>query len=208
MKKIIIIFAVLSNVPTFASTKAVLTTDQALEEMSKATDTKASNEILPLTDNATIADFEEVKLVPTASNIQVKGDVVTDTIVPIEVAKADTAAEIIPQQTSIPTEAINHTSVDTQKIRSLLQESTPRFQLCYQNELDSVVIPENFKGSINLHFTIAPTGKIQNADISSSTFHSEKVYSCIKKELGEIRFPENGKKVNVNQPMNLSPVRK
>lgn len=213
MKKIILFTLALSIFPL---TRTSATTD--LPDLDSVNISQSSSEDLPEYDSNTISDFEVAKVVSSETSIP-KSEEVKDIIVAIPAVKvipiiriapqttaSDTNAEIIPPQSSQPaeTQAVAKPAVDPEAIKKILRGHTSEFRACYQKVLDSSDTPEKIKGSLNLKFKIAASGKVEHSEITSQVVSSEKVLICIKNTLEAISFPEADKSVRVNQPMNLN----
>lgn len=173
--------------------------------------TNASNDDIPVFDSSTIDDFETAKVISNESSFQ-KVEAVKDIVIPIQgptvriaptTTALDTNAEVIPVQSSEPAQAATKPVIDSEAIKKLLREHVPQFHSCYQKELDNSEKPEFLKGSLLLKFKIEKSGKVQESEITSQDFHSEKVQECIKSVLEGIKFPAGEKSVSIKQPMNL-----
>jgi flavin-binding protein dodecin len=166
----------------------------------------AVDDTIASVDSKTIDDFDVAKVVDENPSTS-KPEAVKDISIAIPKVKSapivEAPKEIIPPQSSVPVQASN-----TDEVKRILREHILDFQNCYQNALDNSTNPENFKGSLNLKFKINKLGKIEKSEISSTDFKSEKLQTCIKNILVGLKFPESGKAITVNQPINLNPVRK
>jgi hypothetical protein len=206
MNKLLIIYLALLSFSALAA---------PLKTISTIPIAKSVNDIQPIQDAAdadTVEDFDGVQVVSTDSTAS-KAEVVKDIAVtipkekadlPIQIAplttSSDTNKEVIPPQVSVP-------AVDPEAIKRILREHVPAFRYCYQKELDASQ-NESLKGRINLKFVIGQNGKVKKSEIVSEEISSDKVKGCIKNVLDGIQFPETSKTVSINQPMNLSAVRK
>lgn len=98
---------------------------------------------------------------------------------------------------------------DIDSIRNSLKDHIPQLRGCYQQELDRAKNPEELQGRLIFNFKIGVNGSVLNSEITSVDTLSERAIDCMKNVLQGIQFqvPNDGKVVEVRQPMNLYPKR-
>jgi len=109
----------------------------------------------------------------------------------------------------VPVEKIARSTINPDDIRRILRDHIPQFRSCYQRDLDKANSPEGMQGRVDFVFTIASTGAVSKASVTSEDIQSDVVRGCIVDVLKGIRFPAPGgtSTVDVRQPMNFYPKR-
>lgn len=109
----------------------------------------------------------------------------------------------------IPVEKIARSTINPDDIRRILRDHIPQFRSCYQRDLDKSNGPEGMQGRVDFVFTIASSGAVSKASVTSEDIQSDVVRGCIVDVLKGIRFPAPGgtSTVDVRQPMNFYPKR-
>lgn len=91
--------------------------------------------------------------------------------------------------------AVELSSGDAQSIRKVMRRYQGRVKACYERELKG---NPDLAGKVALAFLITAEGGVEDVDVVTNTTGNKKLGSCIKREIGRIKFPAGDDDVEID----------
>ncbi len=97
----------------------------------------------------------------------------------------------------------NQGSLSSDQISSVVSQHSAEMRQCYDKELQT---QHDLAGKVEVKFTIASNGNVDDVTIADSTLKNANVENCLRTNIKSWRFPEpkGGGSVTVNYPFTFS----
>lgn len=85
-------------------------------------------------------------------------------------------------------------------IQAVINDHADDFKACYELEQTPMGDGTDPQGTVNVGFTVAPSGAVPQARVLSSTLNQPKVEACIVEKLKSLQFPRQPKAMETKFP--------
>ena len=85
---------------------------------------------------------------------------------------------------------VQPSALSPEQIEEVVSQRNEAYQSCYQRGLQRL---SRLSGQLVYRLTIAPTGRVQRAEVSRGELRSERVQRCLSVHLRALTFPANAR---------------